>query len=66
MTNDAFDQVAQADQTARRLSAASDRIGDIINLITDIAEQINLLALNATIKAARAAEAADMGGSCTA
>ncbi|MGE4528914.1 MAG: methyl-accepting chemotaxis protein, partial [Rhodospirillaceae bacterium] len=38
------------------LAAASARIGDVVNLITDIASQTNLLALNATIEAARAGE----------
>lgn len=40
-----------------RLSAAAQRIGDVVSLIQDIAAQTNLLALNATIEAARAGEA---------
>ena len=41
----------------RGLSASAQRIGQVVNLITDIASQTNLLALNATIEAARAGEA---------
>ncbi len=40
-----------------RLSAAANRVGDVVNLISRIAAQTNLLALNATIEAARAGEA---------
>ncbi len=49
-----------AEQTAdkvRDLSEAANRIGDVIDLIDNIANQTNLLALNATIEAARAGEA---------
>jgi len=52
--------VQQAEKTDARigeLSQAAGRIGDVVKLITAIAEQTNLLALNATIEAARAGEA---------
>jgi len=52
--------VRQAEQTDGRigkLSRAAQEIGDVVKLITAIAEQTNLLALNATIEAARAGEA---------
>jgi methyl-accepting chemotaxis protein len=52
--------VSQAEQTDGRigkLSRAAQEIGDVVKLITAIAEQTNLLALNATIEAARAGEA---------
>jgi methyl-accepting chemotaxis protein len=56
----ALEAVHQAEKTDGRiadLSRAATRIGDVVKLITAIAEQTNLLALNATIEAARAGEA---------
>ena len=41
----------------RSLAEAAQRIGDVVQLINDVASQTNLLALNATIEAARAGEA---------
>jgi len=41
----------------KELSEAAKKIGDVVDLIDNIASQTNLLALNATIEAARAGEA---------
>lgn len=52
--------VEGADHAAKKidqLSTAGQKIGTIVDLITNIASQTNLLALNATIEAARAGEA---------
>ena len=46
-----------ANTTVRKLGESSAGIGNIIKVITSIAEQTHLLALNATIEAARAGEA---------
>ncbi|MDX1813035.1 MAG: methyl-accepting chemotaxis protein, partial [Gammaproteobacteria bacterium] len=48
--------VQQASDVMRSLSEKSDKIGTIIDVIKGIAEQTNLLALNAAIEAARAGE----------
>ncbi len=45
------------DATVQDLVAAAEKIGQVTGLISEIAEQTNLLALNATIEAARAGEA---------
>jgi methyl-accepting chemotaxis protein len=50
-------QAQQTDGRIGKLSRAAQQIGDVVKLITAIAEQTNLLALNATIEAARAGEA---------
>ena len=47
----------EADATITQLGASSREIGQVVKLITSIAQQTNLLALNATIEAARAGEA---------
>ncbi|WP_307137438.1 methyl-accepting chemotaxis protein [Pseudoroseomonas cervicalis] len=45
------------DGAVQSLSEAARSIGDVVDLITDIASRTNLLALNATIEAARAGDA---------
>jgi methyl-accepting chemotaxis protein len=50
-------RVDAADQQAQKLSAASQAMSGIVELIGNITGQINLLALNATIESARAGEA---------
>ncbi len=51
-------QTAQAaNASVAKLGACSSEIGEVIKVITSIAQQTNLLALNATIEAARAGEA---------
>ena len=49
-------RVKDAAQTVEKLGTQSDAIGAIIGTIEDIADQTNLLALNAAIEAARAGE----------
>ena len=50
------ESVAQAAQVVQQLGASSQQIGEIVDVISGIAGQTNLLALNAAIEAARAGE----------
>ena len=50
-------EIASTAQVIERLEADSGRIGKVLEVIRGIAEQTNLLALNAAIEAARAGEA---------
>ena len=56
-TTRAVSDAEQANTQIRNLAEAAQRIGDVVNLINEIAAQTDLLALNATIEAARAGEA---------
>jgi methyl-accepting chemotaxis protein len=49
-------EIANTAEVIRRLEADSGRIGKVLEVIRGIAEQTNLLALNAAIEAARAGE----------
>lgn len=53
----AVTETDDANVKVKGLEEAAGKIGEVINLINDIASQTNLLALNATIEAARAGEA---------
>jgi methyl-accepting chemotaxis protein len=57
MASEAVGQARTTNPRVSALSKAAARIGDVVELINTIAEQTNLLALNATIEAARAGEA---------
>jgi len=51
------EQIQETSKRIKRLGESSQEIGDIVELINDIAEQTNILALNAAIQAAMAGDA---------
>ena len=57
IVSDANSKTAIANDQVISLAASAQKIGAVLQLIQEIAEQTNLLALNATIEAARAGEA---------
>ena len=56
-TVEASEQAKRATEIIQDLSKGTEQVGQVLVLINGIAEQTNLLALNATIEAARAGEA---------
>jgi methyl-accepting chemotaxis protein len=57
MIRDGVRQATRSNEQVQGLTAAAEKIGDVVKIISDIAGQTNLLALNATIEAARAGDA---------
>ena len=57
ISKEAVGATERSEKTVQGLVEAAQKIGDVLGLIAEIAEQTNLLALNATIEAARAGEA---------
>ncbi|MGF1631281.1 MAG: methyl-accepting chemotaxis protein [Kiloniellaceae bacterium] len=57
VVNSAVGEANKSEQMVTNLVTAAQKISAVSQIITDIAEQTNLLALNATIEAARAGEA---------
>jgi methyl-accepting chemotaxis protein len=57
ITLEAAEEATRSEANVKSLTDAANQIGQVIELINNIAGQTNLLALNATIEAARAGEA---------
>ena len=57
IASEAVEEAERSNTMVQGLAEAANKIGEVVNLINDIASQTNLLALNATIEAARAGEA---------
>jgi len=57
MAKTTMEKAQKSNATVTKLGVSSKEIGDVIKVISSIAQQTNLLALNATIEAARAGEA---------
>ena len=57
MSKATLEKARESNANILRLGVSSQEIGDVIKVISSIAQQTNLLALNATIEAARAGEA---------
>lgn len=57
MSKQTLHRAQETNRTITQLGASSQEIGNVIKVISSIAQQTNLLALNATIEAARAGDA---------
>lgn len=57
MASDTLKKANETNAIIKQLGVSSDDIGNVIKVISSIAQQTNLLALNATIEAARAGDA---------